>query len=216
MGDTGAQVAIYGAGGHGRVVLDALERSGRRVAGFVDDDRRRHGTECCGYTVVGDLAGAGSADDVEVVVAIGDGALRSEVVGQVVAAGYRLATAIHPSASIGRDVEIGQGAMILAQAAVNPGARVGRCAIINTSATIDHDCTVGDFAHVAPGARLAGSVAVGERALIGVGACVVPGVTIGADATVGAGSVVVADVENGSTVAGVPARPTKSRDAASG
>jgi UDP-perosamine 4-acetyltransferase len=195
-------------------VLDALERSGRRVAAFVDDDPARQGTECCGYDVTADVASAGSADDVEVVVAIGDAGLRSAVVARVVSTGYRLGTAIHPSASIGRDVEIGPGAMILAQVAVNPGARIGQSAIINTSATIDHDCTVGDFAHVAPGARLAGNVTVGERALIGVGASVLPGVTIGADATVGAGSVVIADVEAGSTVAGVPASPTTPRGAA--
>ena len=48
---------------------------------------------------------------------------------------------------------------------------------------------------------------VGDGAMVGLGARVLPGVTIGAGATVGAGAVVIRDVEAGSTVVGVPARP---------
>jgi acetyltransferase-like isoleucine patch superfamily enzyme len=52
-----------------------------------------------------------------------------------------------------------------------------------------------------------GEVVVGERAMIGAGAVVLPGVDIGADAKVAANSLVTADVQPGTTVAGVPARP---------
>jgi len=209
MSEAETRIVIYGAGGHGKVVLDALEQSDRRVAGFADDDTGRRGKPFCGYPVA-DLDNAEFGEAVEVVVAIGDGELRAELTGQILASGYRLATVIHPSATIGRDVEIGSGAMILAQAAVNPGARIGHGVIINTAATVDHDCVVGDFAHLAPGVRMAGNVTVGERALVGVGATIMPGVEIGAGATVGAGSVVVADVAAGVTVAGVPAKPVAS------
>ncbi len=200
---------IYGAGGHGKVVLDALEQGGFRVAGFADDDAERRGNPFCGYPVTV-LDSAKFGEDVEVVVAIGDGELRAELTAKILASGYRLATVIHPSATIGRDVEIGSGAMILAQAAVNPGARIGRGVIINTGATVVHDCVVGDFAHLAPGVRMAGNVTVGELALVGVGATIVQGIEIGAGATVGAGSVVVTDVAAGVIVAGVPAKPVAS------
>ncbi len=205
MSETGTAVAIYGAGGHGKVVLDTLERSGRQVAGFIDDDPTRDTAEFCGYPVAAGLEDAGFDFDVEVVVAIGDAEVRSRVTGKVTEMGYALATAIHPSATIGRDVEIGPGAMVLAQAAVNPGTSIGGGAIVNTGATIDHDCVVGDFAHVAPGASLAGNVTVGQGALVGVGATVIPGVKIGPGSTVGAGAVVVSDVAAGTTVTGVPA-----------
>ncbi|RKD94762.1 acyltransferase [Halopiger aswanensis] len=52
-----------------------------------------------------------------------------------------------------------------------------------------------------------GEVVVGERAMIGAGAIVLPGVEIGAEARVAANSLVTRDVEPGTTVAGVPARP---------
>lgn len=201
------QVVIYGAGGHGKVVLDALERAGRPVAGFVDDDLGRAGSEYCGHTVIAAPGEWGAARRVEFVVAIGDAVDRQRASGRIAELGYDLATVIHHSAVVAPDVSIDSGSMVLAGAVINPGVRIGRGVIINTGAVVDHDCALADFAHVAPGARLAGNVSVGERSLVGIGATVVPGVTIAADAVVGAGAVVVADIGEGITVAGVPAKP---------
>ena len=57
-----------------------------------------------------------------------------------------------------------------------------------------------------------GDVVVGDRAMIGAGAVVLPGVEIGAGAQVAANSLVTRDVEPGTTVAGVPARPMRGED----
>ena len=54
-----------------------------------------------------------------------------------------------------------------------------------------------------------GEVVIGERAMIGAGAVVLPGVDVGADAKVAANSLVTEDVPEGTTVAGVPARPVE-------
>jgi sugar O-acyltransferase (sialic acid O-acetyltransferase NeuD family) len=200
-------VVIYGAGGHGKVVLDALERSGRQIACFVDDDPGRAGGEHCGHSV---FLAPGEWDEVrrvEFVVAIGNAVDRQRASARVEELGLELATVIHPSAVIAPDVSVGPGSTVLAGATINPGARVGRGVIVNTGAIVDHDCAIADFAHVAPGARLAGHVSVGERALVGIGATVVPRVSIGADAVVAAGAAVVADVGEGVAVGGVPAKP---------
>ena len=211
MSGAARAVLIYGAGGHGKVVLDALECSGRRVVGFVDDDTSRAGGEHCGHRIhVWPPEEVG--EDAEYVVAIGDNEQRRQVTERVLGLRRELGTAIHPCAIIARDVEIAAGAMILAGAVINPGARVGRGSIINTCAVVDHDCRIGEFAHVAPGARVAGHVRVGEGALIGIGATVNPRVAIGSGAVVGAGAVVTADVAAGATVVGVPARPVSSSD----
>ncbi|MGD2218019.1 MAG: NeuD/PglB/VioB family sugar acetyltransferase [Gemmatimonadales bacterium] len=207
-------VVIYGAGGHGKVVLDALERAGRHIAGFVDDDPGRSGGEHCGHSVVEAPGEWGPGRRPEFVVAIGDAGDRQRACGRVEQLGYDLVTVVHPAAAVAADVRVGPGSMILAGAAINPGVRVGRGVIINTGAVVDHDCAIADFAHIAPGACLAGNVSVGERSLIGIGATVMPGITIAADALVAAGAVVVADVGEGVTVAGVPAKPLGRSDVA--
>ncbi len=201
----GNPVALYGAGGHAKVVLDALEQAGARVVGVIDDDSMRHGDEWCGYPVSPFAALEEFGLETKVVVAVGDRADRERLTARVLEAGYRLGNAVHPTAAIARDVFLGAGVAIMAQVAVNPGSRIGDGVIVNTGATVDHDCTIGEFTHIAPGARLAGGIEVGARVLIGIGVTILPGVKVGADATIGAGSVVLQNVEPGDTVVGTPA-----------
>lgn len=191
---------VFGASGHGKVVLDLLQAQGRRVERFVDDHPTTDAV--LGVPVTGnDLPEAD--DQFEAVIAIGSNRVR-----QLIDARHRLAwvTGVHPTAAVSPFAEVGEGTVVMAQAAINPSARVGRHCIVNTGVVVEHDCVIGDFAHISPGAALAGNVTVGEGTHVGTGASVIPGVTIGAWATVGAGAVVIRDVPDGATVVGNPAR----------
>jgi acetyltransferase-like isoleucine patch superfamily enzyme len=59
-----------------------------------------------------------------------------------------------------------------------------------------------------PLASISGGVVIGDRTLIGTAAAVLQYINVGSDASVGAGAVVTKDVADGTTVVGVPARPT--------
>lgn len=208
----GTRVLVYGAGGHGRAVLDAaLERSDLHVVGVLDDDPALRGKSILGIGVLG-----GAAILVEreyqacrVVVAVGDADARASVVARVEAAGLQFLSVIHPTAFVARETSIGDGAMILPMAVVHTGASIGVHAIVNTGAIVEHDCRVGDYAHVASGARLGGGVIVGRAALVGIGASILPGIRVGECAVVGAGAAVISDVRAGSVVGGSPARILK-------
>jgi len=199
------RIVILGAGRHGAIVADILRD---RAAGFVDDAPLLHGTTVLGVRVFASLA---EIEHDGVIVAIGDNALRRTVTGRVVSAGERLATAIHPFASVAPSATIGEGSMLCAGAIVLPRATLGRGVLVNTKASIDHDCVIGDFAHLAPAATLGGDVRAGAETLVGPGATVVSGISIGARAVIGAGAVVVRDVPEDVTVWGVPARITSDR-----
>lgn len=203
-------IAICGAGGHGRVVADIVARSAgtRRVRGFLDDRPELAGRRIAGYPVIGRIQDAlrGGAD-FELILGIGSNRSRERLARIAKQAGFRFATAVHPSAQIGADVVIGPGSVVMANAAVNVGARIGMHVIVNTGATVDHDCEIEDFVHVSPGAHLAGGVAVGRGAHVGIGACAIPGVRIGPWSVVGAGATVINDVPEGATVVGTPAAP---------
>ena len=200
---------LFGASGHAKVVIDAIERAGAgRVLYVCDDAPAKRGMTLLGYPVVGgrDELLARRNDSRTGVVSIGDNAIRATIADWLTEQGYELARVVHPGATIGRDVEIAEGTVIMAGCVVNSGARIGRNVIVNTGATVDHDCEVGDAAHIAPGSHLCGHVSVGSRTLIGAGTTLVPGVRVGSDAVIGAGSTVLTDIPDRVRAGGTPCR----------
>lgn len=205
------ELLIYGASGHAKVVIDIVEQQGlHKIVGLIDDARERHGQEFFGYRVLGGQEILAQYRHCSILIAIGDNATRKKFQETVKALGYELATAVHPSARVGREVSVGPGTVIMAQVAINPGTAIGEGVIVNTGATIDHDCRIGDFAHISPGAHLAGNVTVGALTQIGIGACAIPGVRIGERTLIGAGAAVVTDIPDEVVAVGVPARVIKS------
>jgi len=208
--------AIFGAGGHGRVVLDCLLSGGADMLGFFDDDPGRRGELVNGVPVLGgfdDLVRTVRKEECGAIVAIGDNGVRRRLQEQVTGSGMPLISAVHAKAAVSAFAEIGEGCVVMPGCCVNANAVIGPGCIINTAATIDHDCVLEGFIHVCPGVNLAGAVRVGAGTFIGAGATVIPSVSIGARAVVGAGAVVVRDVPTGAVCYGVPAKARPAADA---
>lgn len=211
-----APVIVIGAGGHARVVADALLASGRTVLGFTDVDAARHGQTLLGLPVLGgDEALAGwSPNAVELANGLGTVTVpapglalpRQRVQQQLAAAGWRFVTVRHPSAVVSPFAGLATGVQVMAGAVVQAGARVGEGSLVNTGALIDHDVQVGAYCHVAPGAVVCGDVCIGAGCHIGAGAVLRQGVALGDQVLVGAGAVVLKAVAGPAVVAGVPAR----------
>jgi len=205
------RVFVYGAGGHAKVIIDILERMRDVEVAFAVDDAGK-GKTLCGYEIIGGrdelLARRGQATTG--IVAIGDNKARREASVWLVAQGFVLANAIHPSAVLARGVTIGSGTAIMAGCVINTDTTVGDYAIINTGATVDHDCAIGDGVHIAPGCHLCGGVKIGAGSFLGVGTSVIPKVSIGADATVDAGCTITGNILDGARMRLVPAKSRES------
>jgi sugar O-acyltransferase (sialic acid O-acetyltransferase NeuD family) len=199
------RIAIVGAGGHGKVVLDAVLSAGDQiVAGIVDDNTELIGARLFDFPIVGSVKNLNDVDGY--IVAIGNNRIRKEKYDYYLQAGYKPVTVIHPTAIISPRTSVGRGVAIFANVVVNPDAVIGDNTVLYTSCTIDHECNISQHSYVSPGCNICGRANIKTGAMIGAGAVILPGLSIGEWAIVGAGAVVTDHVPDNVTVVGVPAR----------
>ncbi len=197
---------LYGASGHGKVILDILESIHEPAIEIWDDADKDPLWE---YPV---KKPADAISD-KVVIGIGVNATRKKIAERL-AGTVTFGTPVHATAYISQRATIGEGTVVMAGVTVNPDVRIGKHCIINTSCSIDHDCVIGDYAHISPNATLSGDVYVGEGTHIGSGASVIQGIRIGKWCTIGAGTVVIKDIPDYTTAVGNPARIIKTKEQA--
>ncbi len=210
-------IVIIGAGGHAKVVIDVIERQARyNIIGLIDKSHAK-GENVLGYEILGDedvlhdmiqeypsLGG---------IIAIGDNFVRYKIYKQISLSlpEFVFISAVHPEASIGKDVFIGDGTVIMAGAIVNTCCCIGRFCIINTNSSIDHDSIMEDFSSLAPNAATGGNVKIGEFSAVGIGAVLAHNINIGRHSVIGTGAAVVKDIADYSVAYGVPAEVIRKR-----
>lgn len=203
-----SQVIIYGSGGHAKVVLDSAVSSNLSIAGFIDDDPAKAGSLINGYKVLGSFDPVIGKSKLWVI-AVGNNKQRSDIQARLTAIGLKFAAIVDSSAIISPSAVVGQGCQLLPGTVINANASIGDGVIVNTGAIIEHDCVIEEFSHIAPGSVLLGNCIVGRQTVVGAASVVKPGIKIGNNVIIGAGSVVTKDVEDGSVVTGIPARPAR-------
>lgn len=211
------RVVLVGAGGHAKVVWDTLRLMRIRgqtveVVGIVDDDPQRWGERFLGLPILGPVSAIAHMDTDAALIAVGNNRARQRLYETIQALGMPLANAIHPTAVIAADVQIGHGVVAFASVVINIGTLIADNVILNTACSVDHDCVIGAHAHLAPSVHLAGGVKVGEGTLMGIASSAIPNVTVGRWVTVGAGSVIIDSIPDEVTAAGVPARILHQKD----
>ncbi|GAB3646397.1 acetyltransferase [Echinicola sediminis] len=190
---------IFGASGHGKVVITAFESCGIKISGVFDDNP---GIDQCLQYTVKPYNGGEILQDNCAFIAVGDNSVRKKIYDRL-GKGVRYGSVVHDKAFVSEYASYGTGTVIMAGALVQAHAKIGNQVIVNTGAVVDHDCELGDFVHIAPNTTLCGGVKVGRGSLVGAGSTVLPGKRIGESCTIGAGATVLRDVLDGEVVYGV-------------
>lgn len=174
---------VLGAGGHARVLIDALRLNGIEIIGATDAFPEKISQDKFPVPLLGkdDVVYNYNPKKVQLVNGLGTirvDARRANIFNHFKKKEYEFAVVIHPTATVARDVKIGEGAQLMAGSIVQTGCSLGPNVIINTGVSIDHDCVIGAHSHLAPRVVLSGNVVVGEECHLGTGAVVVHGVHI--------------------------------------
>ncbi|MCB9231401.1 MAG: acetyltransferase [Bacteroidia bacterium] len=211
------KLIILGTGGFAREVVWLIREMNAasslplfKILGFVGPDQEHEfPSSFAGPPVLGDddwVFEHLSASDAYIVGAIGNPAIRRQVVEKYALRGFKSAALVHPSVSKSDSVRIGQGCIICAGARLTVQVNLGQHVIVNLNATVGHDNILGDFTTIHPGANLSGNCQLGRGVEVGTGAALLPGTRVGDGAIIGAGAVVNSPLEAGKTYVGVPAR----------
>lgn len=206
-------LVIIGAGGFGREVLDLVKDINGTAStfdflGFLDDGEvqvqllQRVGARLLGRSsMLADLAAS-------FVIGIGTGEPRRRIDALARSWDRTAVTLMHPSATIGNDVQVGEGVVIAAGVRLTTHIVLGRHTHLNLNCTVGHDVIVEDYVTLYAGVHVGGGCVIEEGATLGTGCVLLPNVRVGRGAVVGAGAVVVRDVAPHTTVVGAVARPT--------
>ncbi len=211
-------VVIIGASGHGGVVLDCIEKEGKyNVVGFIDTYKKK-GTKFNDYFILG------SEYDLRYlmekyqfssgIVAIGDNWVRKTMVNRLlnIIPNFDFIKVLHPTASVGKNVTIGRGTVLMPGAVVNSNSTIGEFCILNTNSSLGHDGVVGDFSSLAPKVCTGGNLSLGKYSAICLGANIIDNITIGQHSVVGSGTLVLGEIGSYVLVYGAPAKEIRRRE----
>ena len=195
-------IAIFGAGGHTKVIIDLiLELNQYTIVGIYDDNKDGHFED---IPIIGKIDGNVNINYDEYIIGIGNDNIRKQIYEQFL--NLRWAVLIHPRSIVSKHSMIDDGTLVFAGAVIQTGVKIGKQCIINTNCNIDHESIINDFSSICPGVTICGNVVIGELTFIGANSTIIHGKIIGEKCIVGAGTVVIRNVDDNSKIVGNPGR----------
>ena len=204
-------VIILGASNLGKAVLEIFKSNDVMVYGFLDDDKKLHGSEIEESTVLGStdndeylkLIGK----DCDVFVASDDNSWKATMIKSLRKDQKAMPiNAIHGNALVASSAILHHGSMINQGVKIGANSELGNHCMLQSGSVIDYNVKIGDFVQIGAGSIINSDVVIGDGVFVGSGVTIVSGITIGEGVRIGAGSVVIADVKKKQTVFGNPAK----------
>lgn len=212
------KVAIIGAGGHAREVLDVFDAINAMkptydIKGYiVDPEYSKPGILVNDKPILGGFEWFLDNMDCATICAVGAPHQRFHLVNRAKALGISFCSVVHPSAIMTRWVSMGEGVVITAGCILTNNICIGDQVHINIGCTVSHDARIADFTTLSPGTHVSGNVVFEEGCFVGTGVNIIEKKTIGTWSIIGAGTAITADVPANSTVVGLPGKVIKTRE----
>lgn len=211
------RIVLFGAGLHISYCIDIIEKENKYEIVGIIDSAAEIGSVLYNYKVIGrqeNLKDLIEEFKIEAgIITIGDNYSRKIVFDSIVKQlpDFKFVNAIHPSAVVGGNVEMGKGVVVMAGCILNPFSKIGDFCFFATGAQLEHHCEIDDFASLSAGCVTGGRVKIGKYSAITLGVIVMDRLSIGVNTVVGSGSLVTKDLPDNVLAYGTPAKVIRSR-----
>jgi sugar O-acyltransferase (sialic acid O-acetyltransferase NeuD family) len=208
---TKGKIYIVGAGGFSREIYDYLsttkfEYKGYQCAGFLDDDTTQLDNFDLEHSIIGPLEDVNIPKGSKLIIGLANPLLKERLFKFYSELDISFITYIHPSATVGKYIQLGEGCVICPNVTITTNVKIGLCSTVNAHSSIGHDVIIGDFCTLSGHCDITGQVHIGNRVMLGSHALIIPRKIVESDSIIGAGSVVIKRVRSGTTVFGNPAK----------
>ena len=205
------KLIVYGAGKFGSLIANVLSyHNDLEIAAYGDDNYQKAADHIDGIPVFDqeDLLDFAKQNNIKLAItAIGNNTARAEKFNLLKNTGFQMISIVHPQALIDTKVSYGDNVIIEMGTAIHTHSKIGNNVFLGGDALIGHHNVIGDHVLVGGNVSFGGSVVVEDYVSLGVGASIKPGIRLGKGSVIGVGAAVIKDVEPGTTVVGVPAKP---------
>ena len=196
MNDGPKKLVIVGTGPQGQIARDYfVEFSSYEVLGFACHNQFKESDEIYGMPLLAieDLTAKYSPASTEVFVAIGYkkmNKIRQYIYEEIKSLGFRLASFIHPRATISATAKIGDNAFIFEENTIQPYVKVGNNTVIWSGNHIGHHSSIGNHCFISSHVVVSGSCKIGNNVFIGVNATFHDSIEIADECLIGAGTLI--------------------------
>lgn len=207
---------IVGASGHGREVLDIIERINDinptyNILGFVDDNSEIQGNIINGVTVLGGISYLKKLlceREIFVVIAIANADTKRKLSKEL--EGLALWTnIIDPTVIVSKYCSLGYGNIIGPYSWIGPNSKIGNFCDCVFACSVGHDVVIEDYVSIMDYCDITGHDYLESGVYLGSSVAIIPEIKIVKDCILGAGAVVVKDIVEQGTYTGVPAKRLK-------
>ena len=213
----GMPIVIFGSEGISRETLNIIEDINRynnfpvyNFLGFIEDDSSKIGINKNGYRIISSDQEfeifATNFKILAVVIPLGTPKIKQKIYDNIsFMENLIYPNIIHPTVNLRESIKLGFGNIITAGVRMTTEITIGNFNLLNLNCTVGHDVIIKDYCVINPLASISGNVLIENNVLVGTGANILQNIKVHSNSIVGAGAVAVKDVEENSTVFGIPA-----------
>lgn len=208
------KVYVLGIGHNSIAMIELAEDCGFDIAGLYHYNSDRVGEDYFGFKIQGcteELLKKETLEGMNFLLTMGDNILRTQLYNKIISKGGNVPSMIHPSATVSKRSQLGDGVLIMPQSVVQADVRIGDNSIVTLNSTISHSTTIGNNCFISGHSLIGAYVNMGDSCWVGQSCLVVSGEvkSIGNNSILGAGSVLRNDMRPDCLYLGNPARLVK-------